>query len=97
MVEIDEEMVYKATVLKQLTNANPLSLDRLRKVQCLTRYHGQETSVDLDDIVSVGDPIVINQSGATKVGNICEIHSGENKVQFLPQDQLEQLHVMLTV
>ena len=53
--------------------------------------------MDLDNIVSVGDPIVINYNDAPRMGNICKITSNENKVQFLSQEQLEQPPVMLNV
>ena len=54
MVEIDGNMAYKVTVLKKLTASNPLTCDRL------TTYHGQDSYMDLDNIVYVDDQIFIN-------------------------------------
>ena len=63
----------------------------------LTTWHAWPKYVDLDNIVLDGDLIIINYNDAPRVGNICKMTSSENKVQFLSQEQLEQLYVMLNV
>ena len=53
--------------------------------------------MDLNNIVSVADLIIINYNDAPRVGNLCKITNSENKVQFLSQEQSEQPHVILNV
>ena len=97
MIDIDKELVYKASILKKLTASNPLSRDRLRRVQGLTTFHEQEAYTDLDDLISVGDPVIFNHNDITRVGNILEIFTGVEKLHFLPQEQLQQPYIMLNV
>ena len=52
-------------------------------------------TVDLDNIESVIDTIVIDYYEAHRMGNVYKITNSENEVQFLSQEQLEQLHVMV--
>ena len=99
MVDVDGTMVYKATILKNLTENNPLSRDRLRRVQGITRHHGSaaDADVNLDDILCLGDPVVMIAAQVPHVANIIELNSGENKVQFIKADEKDDTHITLTV
>ena len=56
-LDIDGKSVFKASILKAVSNETPLSKDRLRKVRGLSKFCSEVgASVDVDDIVSIGDP-----------------------------------------
>ena len=97
MVDVDGKMLYKASILKNLTEHNPLSRDRLRRVQGITRHvGGNDLDVNLDDILCVGDPVVMIARGTAQVANIIELSSGENKVQYIKNEEKDDTHITLT-
>ena len=70
-IEIDGKHVYKATAVKSLFSANPLSKDRLRRVRGLSKFTdvGEDTPSDLsiDSSVMVGDPLLVNVKGTLEL------------------------------
>ena len=70
-ITIEGKEVYKATVVKQMYSSQPLSKDRLRRVQGLTRSSNQLDDTFVDNMVYVGDPVLIKpQTGNVYIANI---------------------------
>lgn len=63
-IMVDGTYVYKATILKNAFSDSPLSRDRLRRVQGLTKFitQGNESNANaIEDAIMVGDPLIIFQ------------------------------------
>ena len=96
---VDGNYVYKATVLKNAFSAAPLSKDRLRRVQGLTRYvdnQNSQTGIDIEDAIMVGDPILIYQHNEISVALVCKLERGSAKVKVLSSQQINEKNVLVT-
>ena len=59
-VEVDGNLMYKASVIRQLFTGEGASKDRLRRVQGLSRFSATtDNSIDLHDLLLVGDPVLV--------------------------------------
>ena len=96
-LDIDGKSVFKASILKAVSNETPLSKDRLHKVIGLSKFCSEVSAVDVDDIVSIGDPLVMCQSNKLKMVNIISLKDGDLSVPHLCRADLERLSTRVEV
>ena len=82
-IDIDGRQIYKATVVKQMYLSDPLSKDRLRRVQGLTyEVTNNREDMSVDNTVYIGDPLLVKpHAGDTYIANIVNIKIAQKKVQ----------------
>ena len=98
LLDIDGKCVFKASILKAVSNETPLLKDRLRKVRGLSKFCSEVgASVDADDIVSIGDPLVMCQSNILKMVNIISLKDDDLSVPHLCCADLERLSTRVEV
>lgn len=97
-LEIDGKKVFKASILKQIRKDSPLSNDRLRKVRGFSRFVEQEKERnDLNNVVSLGDPILVKQGDLHMMSVVIKIQSGEINVRYVPASDLQHLSIKVMV
>ena len=97
-IDVDGKNVYKSTILKQICKEKPLSSDRLRKVRGLSKYVGAEnTRINLNDVITNGDPLIIEHNKKMKVTLVVKIWNGDHVVDMLPSADLEILSTSVEV
>ena len=89
-IEVDGKNIYKASVVNSLFSSNALSKDRLKRVQGLTTgTPGQTTRKSDDDMIFIGDPLVVYFDDKTAVANIHKISLGNQNKKCLDVYDLE--------
>ena len=97
-LNVDGKNVFKSSILKELNKDTPLSNDRLRKVRGLSKFCGEsDTSVNVDDIISIGDPLVICQSNKLEIGIVTSLKDGNVAVRYLARTDLEHISTKVQV
>lgn len=96
-LEVEGKNVFKASILKQISKENPLSADRLRKVRGLSKFTtNEQEKADLNDVVSVGDPIMAEYQKRMKVTVVTGIKDGDHALTVIPSQDLEKMSVKVT-
>ena len=82
---VDGRQIYKATVVKQMYLNDPLSKDRLRRVQGLTyEVTNNREDMSVDNTFYIGDPVLVKpHAGDTYIANIANIKIAQKKVQSI--------------
>ena len=97
-LELDGKKVYKASILKQLNKDVPLSADRLRKVRGLSKFVGSENvQANLNDAVSLGDPLIIEHQKKLMVTIVVKILDGDNNKEYIDSSDLEKISIRVVV
>ena len=98
-LNVDGKNVFKATILKEMNKDTPLSNDRLRKVRGMSKFCGDEqrTSVNVDDMISVGDPLVVCEANKLKLVIIISLKDGDAVVQYIARVDLERISTSVQV
>ena len=97
-LEIGGKNVYKASILKQVNKEVPLSADRLRKVRGLSKFVGSEKSqTDLNDAISIGDPLIVEHEKKMKVTVVVKILDGDHNKEFVNSADLQNLSMRVVV
>ena len=104
-LEINGTLVYKATAMKGTFGTNQLSLDRLRRVQGLSKNPSPSETMseiisELTDVIRPGDPILIQENPVSRIGIIRQIFIQEQRVYKIKTTDLQAadiLFVPLTV
>ena len=95
-VEVDGKYVYQATVVRSLFGSNPLSKDRLRRVQGLSKFtESERANVSIDNSIMLGDPVLINVKNRLQIAQIKCIKKGNKKVKLLTTDELNAHNVSI--
>ena len=97
-VNIDGKFVYKATMLKDIMkHQDSLSKDCLKRVRGLTRHQPVHTEQMMDNMVFLGDPIIIKRTDNVNVANISKIYNGMIEVGDIGTDDITNDQVKLYV
>ena len=92
---IDGQYYFKASVVRQLFDSSSGSSDRLKRVQSLGKYNdvSGKTSMALDNIVMIGDPVLVDRTIAT----IKSITLANKPVKVLDGEKLQDANVSLSI
>ena len=83
-IVVDDKNIYKASVINSLFFTNTLSKDRLKRVQRLTaEAPGQIKKKTDENMIFIGDPLVVHIDKKTCVGNIHTISLGSQNKKCL--------------
>ena len=97
-MEIDGNLVYKATVVKNSFSANPLSKDRLKRIRGLSRVEqNASTSDELATMVMPGDPILVKGKDNLQIGVIKSLRKANEKCKMLELSELSVIHTIVEV
>ena len=72
-IDVNGKEVHKATVARQLYIATPLSKDRCRRVEGLSQFGTTCDSQHDNDLVYIGDPVIVKQANRAFVANVKNI------------------------
>ena len=90
-IDVDGKNIYKASVIKALFASNTLSKDRLKRVQGLTAGTPGASSVSSDDnMVFVGDPMVVHNGEKTQIAAIQKIRLGNVAKKNISCEEMEK-------
>ena len=97
-IEIEGNLIYKATYLKNCFSSNPLSRDRLRRVRGLTRYEesGSENNLD-DNSLMIGDPLVVKTKGNAKICVILNIKKANQNEKTIELNEINNFNTLFSV
>ena len=94
----DRKFVYKATMLKDIMkHQDSLSKYLLKHVQGLTRHQPVHTEQMIDNMVFIGDPIIIKCNDNVNVANISKIYNGMSEVGDIGPDDVINDQVKLCI
>ena len=97
-IDVDGSWFHKSTILKQTFVGTKVSKDRLRRVQGMSKYvNKKETSLNLDDILLLGDAVLYLEKNVPKLGSVESMKKGGRKVKMLKGDELHSENVFLSV
>ena len=97
-LEVEGNMIYKATYLKNCFSSNPLSKDRLRRVRGLSRFEENESDDTLDDqTLMIGDPILARVKDDLKICVLLNITRGKENKKTIDVNEMSNFNTMLTV
>ena len=94
--------VYKSTLFKNISKDQPLSKDRLEKVRGISKYClSTETDsadiIDMNDILSIGDPLIVSYYDKQNVSIITKILHGQNEISYIRQVDMHNIAIKLQV
>lgn len=93
-IDIEGKYVYKATLVKSLFSSNPMSKDRLRRVQGMTKLErNQDDDLRVEDIIMIGDPILMRRNGKLTVAKVSNLVVAGRKTKCVKVDQLNSQNV----
>ena len=80
--------IFKTTCLKTMFNSEPLSKDRLRRIQGLTACPSKSVNTNCDKMLFVGDPIAFSEESSTSlcIGNIVKMILSNKEVKQIDTD-----------
>ena len=97
-IEVDGKNIYKASVINSLFSTNTLSKDRLKRVQELTADASGHTKKKPDEnMIFIGDPLVVHIDKKTHVGNIHTISLGNQNKKCLYIDDFASKNLLFEV
>ena len=97
-IDVDGKNIYKATVVNQLFSRHKLSKDRLRRVQGLTSgTPGDAKQVDDNNLIFIGDPLVIYAEQHPTIANIINIKLAKQNKKFVTVDELQLKNLIFHV
>lgn len=90
---IDGKYFYKASVIRQLFDSSSASSDRLVRIRSLGNYKDSESSLALDNLIMLGDPILVKRSIAV----VKNIKLANKSVKVFDGEKLQGANVLLYV
>ena len=96
-IEVDGKNIYKASVLNSMFSSNALSKDRLKRVQGLTAGTPGTQNSSEDNIIYIGDPLIVHANEKTTVGNIQKIKLGNQIKKHVTYEELQKPNLQFEV
>lgn len=90
---MDGEYFFKASIVCQLFDSASASSDRLKRVRSLSKYNDLSGKDALENVVMLGDPILVDKSIAV----VKRLTSENKQVKVLNRDKLQDPNVLLDV